>query len=254
MYCPTRSSFALAVPVFVLLACSQQSETSTSVDNSIQALRGAQSSYRGFSQTAVACFKTYRTCAADGGGDITACLAELSTCLPAKSPTPTACIQDTGSGDSATETAMLACHFSGSGGSHHTSATGGAAGSNQGYGASAGATYLAYGAASNTDQGYGASAGSNQGHGNWCNDVPVPPPSAVVACQGELQTCLGAADADHCAAQYMKCAADAFTSPFQTRCARAATECDSQGRDATKADLCALITDLCAHGVDATTS
>jgi hypothetical protein len=222
-----RSSCVLALPFCLLLACSEQSSTDSSVGDSVQALKGAQSSYVGFNQTAATCFETFKTCVSTSEIGATECRTALLTCLPTRSPVPPDCISnvDAGATGGAAPVVYLECHTGnkGTGGS-------GVGGGTQAY-----------------------PGGSDAGvpPGRWCEDVPTPTSSAITSCREEFDTCIQSGVWETCKGQFVACGKTAFTTSFQSACTRATSECSSSSGQG-QTDLCGQVTKVCAQGVDTT--
>jgi hypothetical protein len=215
-----RFSCVMALPFCLLVACSEQSSTDSSAADSVQALKGAQSSYVGYNQTAAACFDTFKACVSSSEADATQCRTALLSCLPTRSPVPPACIPaaDAGTTGGAPGMINLQCHVGNKG-------TGGA----------------------------GVGGGSDAGvpPGNWCEDVPVPTPSDITLCREGLHTCLQSDASETCKDQFVACGKAAFTTTFQAACTRATNECGSSSGQG-QTDLCGLVAKVCAQGVDTT--
>ena len=220
-----RSSCLLALPFCLLLACSEQSSTDSASGDSVQALKGAQSSYVGFNQTAATCFDTFKACVSTSETDATECRTALLSCLPTKSPVPPDCISvaDAGATGGAAPVVYLECHTGnrGTGGS-------GVGGGTQTY-----------------------PGGSDAGvpPGRWCETVPTPTPSDITSCRDAFHTCFQSGVWETCRDQFIACGKATFTTSFQSACTRATNECGSSSAKG-QTDLCELVATVCAQGVD----
>jgi len=213
-----RISCLLSLPLYLLLACSEQSSTDSTSSDSVQALKGVQSSYVGFNQTVATCFDTFNACVATSETDATECRTALLTCLPTKSPVPPDCMSgaDAGATGGAAPIINLECH------------TG-----NKGTGGSGTQTH--------------GDAGVPPGR--WCETVPTPTPSDITSCRDAFHTCFQSGVWETCRDQFIACGKATFTTSFQSACTRATNECGSSSAKG-QTDLCELVATVCAQGVD----